>query len=129
MDRLRAILSKTVAISRLHRYRQIVRPFSIQQTDSCHQQLKKIPFQSKQNHSFSRRVVQFSSIPRSFSSDVKTETPNLSPVDYEHYSAETLESLTDYFDELAEKFKEFTAADVVYQVMQSFQHFTPTIYS
>lgn len=66
--------------------------------------------------------MQFNSHRRSFASEVKTEQQKLSQVDFEHYCAETLESLTDYFDELVEKFKEFEAADVVYKVMSKSQY-------
>lgn len=66
--------------------------------------------------------MQFNSHRRSLASEVKTEQQKLSQVDFEHYCAETLESLTDYFDELVEKFKEFEAADVVYKVMSKSQY-------
>lgn len=47
-----------------------------------------------------------------FTSDARV----LNELDYEKYCAETLEALTDYFDELVESSDAFTAADVVYKV-------------
>lgn len=121
MDRFRTILSKTLVFSRLNlstinRYSQIPRSFSKQQKDL-------ISSRANANYSFSRCVVQLSSHRRLFASEVKTEQQELSQVDFEKYCADTLESLTDYFDELVEKFKEFEAADVVFKVMSMSQYF------
>lgn len=123
MNRFRTIFSKTNIFSRLNsshlnRFSQIVRPFSIcGRTDLGCQKSNSFPFTNKLNHNFNHCIVQCNCVRRSFSSDAGTVTPNLSEVDFEHYCAETLESLTDYFDELVEKFKEFEAADVMYKVI------------
>lgn len=47
-----------------------------------------------------------------FSSDVST----LSQLDYEHFCAETLDELCDYFEELIESVNDLAAADVVNKV-------------
>lgn len=121
MDRFRPIFSKTIALSRLNpshvnRYSQIVRPFSIQHTDSRRKRINSFPRRGEQNHSVNRCIAQWNSTWRSFASEVGTDTHNLPQVDFEQYCAETLESLTDHFDEVVEKFNEFEAADVVYKV-------------
>lgn len=121
MNRFWPIFSKTVAFSRLNSSQvnlcsRIVRPFSIQHTELWYKKIHNSPHREEQKHSFNRCIVTCNSIWRSFASDVGTKTHDLSQVDFERYCAETLESLTDYFDELVEKFKEFEAADVVYKV-------------
>lgn len=123
MEKIRTFFSKTTAFSRLNsskfnRYSETVRPFSIQHTDLRQQNLNSFPFRDEQYFILNRCVVQHNCFRRSFASEIKSETRDLPQVDFEHYCAETLESLTDYFDELVEKFKEFEAADVMYKVMQ-----------
>lgn len=55
---------------------------------------------------------------RKYASNSSNESSvdDLSEIEFEKYCSETLEQLSDYFDELVETYKEFDAADVVYQV-------------
>lgn len=58
---------------------------------------------------------------RGFSSANSNDSASesLTELEYEQFSSETLEHLSDYFDELVETHKELEAADVVYQVSRS----------
>lgn len=119
MDRFRTILSKAGVFSRLNRFSQTARPLSTQYTDSRRTNINSFSFRGESKNRFSQCFVQCNHLHRSFASEVKSETQSVSQVDFEHYCAETLESLTDYFDQLVEEFKELEAADVVCKVMQS----------
>lgn len=124
MERFCTILSRTIVNWRLNppqwnRYNQLARPFSIRNTFTRHTSLQSLSFKDERNHCFLRCVEQYDCHHRPFASEVESETPHLSQNDFEHFCAETLESLTDYFDEVVEKFKEFEAADVVYKVIQT----------
>lgn len=123
MEKIRTFLLKTIAFSRLNslkfnQYSQTTWPFSIKHTTLRQQNLDSFSFRDEQYFLLNRFVVQRNYFRRSFASEIKSDTRYLSQVDFEHYCAETLESLTDYFDEIVEKFKEFEAADVVYKVMK-----------
>lgn len=122
MDKYRPIFSKAITLSRMNssQTNRKAPSFCRLHTNSDSKSTVSPIFSVEQNQSFHRYSAQCNSFRRSFASAAGTETQQLSQLDFEQYCAETLESLTDYFDELVEKFKEFEAADVVYKVISHF---------
>lgn len=64
-------------------------------------------------------------ITRNYSSINSSESAadTLTEIEFEKCCSETLEHLSDYFDELVESHKELEAADVVYKAKMIFSHF------